>query len=77
MAEKAIPLKKNLTKFNVPPIPKEPSDKEDVKVTNSKFHRLAKVRRAIKLPRLKLADLVVQVTEENTQRDIYWTCSWK
>ena len=59
MAEKTISLEKKLTKFNVPPSPEECSEKEE-----------AKVRRTVKLPRLKLEDLVVQVTAENAHKEI-------
>ena len=46
------------------------SDKEGVKTTNSKPHQRAETRRTVKLPRLKLADLVAQVTEENAHKEI-------
>ena len=70
MAEKTIPSKKKLTKFDAPLIPEKSGDKEDVKQTNSKPHQHAKVHRTVKLPRLKLADLVVQVTVENAHEEI-------
>jgi hypothetical protein len=34
-------------------------------MTSGKLHRRSKVRRTVKLPCLKLTDLVAQVTEEN------------
>ena len=70
MAEKTITSKKKLTKFDAPLIPEKSGDKEDVKETNSKSHQHAKVRRSTKLPRLKLADLVAQVTAENAHEEI-------
>ena len=70
MAEKTISSKEKLSKLNTPLIPEKCSDKEDVKATISKPHRCAKVRRTVKLPRLKLADLVAQVTEENAHREV-------
>ena len=70
MAEKTIASKKKFTKFNAPLIPEKCGDKEDVKATNSKPHRRAKVRRTVKLPRLKLEDLVAEVTAENTHGEV-------
>ncbi len=70
MAEKTITSKKKLTKFDAPLIPERSGDKEDVKETNSKSHQHAKVRRTMKLPRLKLEDLVAQVTEENAHGEV-------
>ena len=58
MTEKTISSEKKLTKLDAPPVPEKCSDKEDVKATNSKPHRRAKVRRTAKLPHPKLADLV-------------------
>lgn len=70
MGEKTIPSEKKLTKLNASLIPEKCSNKEDVKATNSKPNRRTKTRRTVKLPRLKLADLVAQVTEENAHREI-------
>lgn len=70
MREKTVSSEKKLTKFNVPPSSEKCSEKEDAKVTNSKPHRHAKVRPTVKLPRLKLEDLVAQVTEENAHKEI-------
>ena len=70
MTEKTISSDKKLTKLDAPPVPKKCGDTEDVKSTNSKPNRRAKVRRKVKLPRLKLGDLVAQVTEENTHEEI-------
>lgn len=69
MGEKMIPSEKKLKKLDVPLRPEKCSDKEDVKETNSKPHQHAKIRRTAKLPRLKLADLVAQVTEENAHSE--------
>jgi antitoxin component of MazEF toxin-antitoxin module len=70
MIEKSPPSEKKLTKFEVPLTREKCSDKEDIKATNSKHHRSAKVRRTVKLPRLKLEDLVSQITEENAHKEI-------
>ena len=70
MAEKTPASKKKLTKLDVPLTPEKCGDKEDVKATNSKPHQCAETRRTVKLPRLKLADLVSQVTEENAHGEV-------
>ena len=69
MKEKTGSSEKALTQLDVPPISEKCSDKEEVKETNSKPHQHAKIRRTAKLPRLKLADLVAQVTEENAHSE--------
>lgn len=70
MGEKTISSEEKLSKLNTPLIPEKCSDTENVKAISSKPHRRAKVRRTVKLPRLKLADLVSQVTEENAHEEI-------
>ena len=70
MKEKTGSSEKALTQLDVPPISEKCSDKEEVKETNSKPHQHAKIRSTAKLPRLKLADLVAQVTEENAHSEI-------
>ena len=70
MREKTLPSEKNLTKFDTPLIPEKCRDKSDGKVTNSTPHQRAKTRRTVKLPRLKLEDLVAQITEENAPKEI-------
>lgn len=70
MAEKTIYSEKTSTQLDVPPTREKCGDKEDVKATNSKPHQHAKIRRTVKLPRLKLEDLLAQVTEENTHEEI-------
>ena len=70
MTEKTLPSKKNLTRFNASIVSEKCSDKADVKTTNSKSHQRGKNRRTVKLPRLKLEDLVAQVTEENAHKEI-------
>ena len=70
MAEKTIYSEKTSTQLDVPPTREKCGDKEDVKATSGKPHQGVKVRRTVKLPRLKLADLVVQVTEENAHKEI-------
>ena len=70
MGEKTISSERKLTKFDAPPIPEKCSEKNDVKGTNSKPHQHAKVRCTVKLPRLKLEDLVAQVTEENAHGEV-------
>jgi antitoxin component of MazEF toxin-antitoxin module len=70
MAEKTTSSEKTPTQLDVPPTREKCGDKEDVKATNTKSHQRAKVRRTMKLPRLKLADLAAQVTEENAHKEI-------
>ncbi len=70
MREKTICSKEKLTKLNAPQIPEKRDDKEGVKAINGNPHQGAKVRRTVKLPRLKLEDLVAQVTEENAHKEI-------
>ena len=68
MREKTISDK--LTKLNAPQIPERGDDKEDVKAINSNPYQRSKVRRTVKLPPLKLEDLVAQITEENAHKEI-------
>ena len=70
MAEKTISSEKKLTKPDVPLTREKYSEKEDVKAINNKSCRRAKIHRTVKLPRLKLANLVAQVTEESTHGEI-------
>ena len=70
MAEKMTSSEKNLTKLDASLIREECSAKEDVKVASSSSHQRTKVRRTVKLPRLKLEDLVAQVTEKNAHGEI-------
>lgn len=70
MTEKTIPSKKKLKKSNVSLRQEKCSNKEDVKAINSKPHQCPKNRRTVKLPRLKLEDLVAQVTEENAHGEV-------
>ena len=70
MAEKMTSSEKNLTKLDASLIREECSAKEDVKVASSSSHQRTKVRRRVKLPHLKLEDLVAQVTEENAHKEI-------
>ncbi len=59
-----------LTKLNASQIPEKRDDKEDVKGIKGNSHQQTKVRRRVKLPRLKLEDLVSQITEENAHKEI-------
>ena len=70
MGEKTNSSEKTSTQLDILPTPEKCSDKEDIKATSGKLHQHAKVRRTVKLPRLKLADLVAQVTEENTHGEV-------
>ena len=70
MREKTRSSEKKLKKLNASLRPRKCSDKEDVKATNTNPHQCAKTRRTVKLPRLKLEDLVAQVTEENVHGEI-------
>ena len=70
MKEKTISSEEKLSKLNTSLISEKCSDKADVKATISKPHRRAKVRRTVKLPRLKLEDLVAEVTDENTHGEV-------
>ncbi len=62
--------KKKLKKFNTSLRQEKCSDKEDVKAKKTKLHQCTKTRRTVKLPRLKLEDLVAQVREENAHGEI-------
>ena len=70
MSEKAIPSKEKLKKFNASPKSEKCSDREDIKATVAKPQQCVETRRTVKLPRLKLEDLVAQVTEENAHKEI-------
>lgn len=70
MIEKTLPSEEKRKKFNVPLISEECSDKADIKSINSESNPRAKTRRTVKLPRLKLEDLVSQITEENAHKEI-------
>ena len=70
MREKKISSEEKLTKLNAPQIPEKSDDKEDAKAINGNPHQRAKVLRTVKLPRLKLEDLVSQITEKNAHREI-------
>ncbi len=70
MKEKTISSEKKLTKLNAPLIPEKCNDKADVKLINSEPNPRARTRRTVKLPRLKLEDLVSQITEENAHKEI-------
>ncbi len=70
MKEKTISSEKKLTKLNAPLIPEKCNDKADVKLINSEPNQRTRTRRTVKLPRLKLEDLVSQITEENAHKEI-------
>lgn len=70
MREETDSSEKKRKKFNVPLIPEECSDKVDVKSINSEPNRRARTRCTVKLPPLKLEDLVSQITEENAHKEI-------
>jgi len=70
MKEKTISCEEKLTKLNAPQIPEKRDDKEDVKGIKGNPHQQTKVRRRVKLPCLKLEDLVSQITEENAHKEI-------
>ena len=70
MTEKTLPSEENSTKLDASLTPEKCSDKADVKVASSSSHQRTKVRRRVKLPRLKLEDLVAQVTEGNAHKEI-------
>lgn len=70
MIEKTTPSKKKLRKPDMPLIPEKCSDKADIKSINSEPNQRTRTRRTVKLPRLKLEDLVSQITEENAHKEI-------
>ncbi len=61
---------KEQMKLDIPSIPKECGKKEGIKTIGTGPHQRAKIRRTVKLPRLKLEDLVAQVTEENAHEEV-------
>lgn len=70
MKEKTVPSEKERMKMDVSSTRKKCGKKEGIKTTGSGSHQRAKIRRTVKLPRLKLEDLVAQVTEENAHEEI-------
>lgn len=72
MEQKMISSEEKLTKFDASLVSnsKKCDNQEDVKATDNNPHQRAKTRRTVKLPRLKLEDLVAQVTEENAHKEI-------
>lgn len=70
MKEKTDSSEKKRKKFNVPLIPGKCSDKADIKSMNSEPNPRARTRRTVKLPPLKLEDLVSQITEENAHKEV-------
>ena len=68
--KKTIPSGKNPTKLDASLIPKECNDKGDIRATKGEFCRDTQDRRTVKLPRLRLEDLVTQVTEDNVHKEI-------
>ena len=70
MREETDSSEKKRKKFNVPLIPEKCSDKADVKSINSEPNRRVRARCTVKLPPLKLEDLVSQITEENAHKEI-------
>ena len=75
MTEKTNSSEKTSTQLGILPTPEKCSDKGDIKATSGKPHQHAKVRRTMKLPCLKLEDLVAQVTEENAHGEVHQFCS--
>lgn len=57
-------------KFDVPFVPEKSSRGDDVEATKSEPLQRSKIRRSVKLPRLKLADLISQITKENAHGEI-------
>ena len=67
---KTLASEKNSTKLDASLTPEKCSDKADGKARNSKPHQRVKTRRTVKLPRLKLENIVSQITEENAHKEI-------
>ncbi len=70
MAAKITTSEKDMTKLDIPFVSEKSLHGENIEVTKKKGHQRAKSRRTVKLPRLKLAELVSQVTEENAHGEI-------
>ncbi len=70
MRDKTTPQNNDPTKLNVPLVPVNGINFEDANARNCTTDQKSKTRRSVKLPRLKLADLVSQVNEENTHGEI-------
>ena len=70
MKEKTVSSEKELMKLDIPSVRKKCGKKEGIQTTGSGSHQRAKIRRTMKLPRLKLEDLVAQVPEENAHEEI-------
>lgn len=69
MAAKITTSEKDMTKLDIPFVPEKSLPGENIETTK-KEHQRAKSRRTVKLPRLRLADLVSEVTEENAHSEI-------
>lgn len=65
MENKTTNPEKEYTKFEISFVPED-----DNKALNSKSHQRDKICRTVKLPRLKLENLVSQITEENAHSEI-------
>lgn len=71
MSAKITNPEKDHVNFNRPIVPgKSFPDDENIESTKKKVYQRTTSRRSVKLPRLKLADLVSQVTEENAHSEI-------
>ena len=64
MKEKMTTREKEPAELNVPFIPKKSLPRENVETTKEESYQRSEIHRTVKLPRLKLEDLVSQVTEE-------------
>ncbi len=70
MKEKMTTCEKEPTNLNVPFVRKKSLPGENVETTKDESYQRSEIRRTVKLPRLKLEDLISQVTEENAHGEI-------
>lgn len=70
MKEKMTTREKEPTNLNVPFVPKKSLPGKNVEKIKEEGHQRSEIRRKVKLPRLKLEDLISQVTEENAHGEI-------
>ena len=70
MSTKITNPEKDHANFDIPIVPGKSLHEENIESTKKKVYQRTTSRRLVKLPRLKLRDLVSQVTEENAHCEI-------
>lgn len=70
MGEKAMTNDKDSPNLDLPFVPEEYQSQKHKETAARKVGQRTKCPRTVKLPRLKLADLVSQITEKNAHSEI-------